>query len=95
MSDPEDHSKKVRASKGVFEGLTVGRAWPLRAAVQPGRVPTWKELMDGVQVPCIGRSWLEGMGGRWVEGEAQVLRWNAATRLLTMSTPFSLSLSQQ
>ena len=32
----------------------MGRAWPLRAAVLPGRVPTWKELMDDVIVPCIG-----------------------------------------
>lgn len=30
-----------------------GRAFPLRLAVKPGRVPTWNELQDDVEVPCM------------------------------------------
>lgn len=29
-----------------------GRAWPLRAPVREGIVPTWPQLMDSNDVPC-------------------------------------------
>lgn len=29
-----------------------GRAWPFRAPVRPGIVPTWPQLLDGESVPC-------------------------------------------
>lgn len=29
-----------------------GRAWPLRAPVRDGIVPTWPELMNSEDVPC-------------------------------------------
>lgn len=29
-----------------------GRAWPLRAPVRPGIVPSWSQLLDDVEVPC-------------------------------------------
>lgn len=39
-----------------------GRAWPLRAPVRDGRVPTWPEIANSASVPCINdevaTSWL-------------------------------------
>lgn len=29
-----------------------GRAWPLRAPVRPGNVPTWPQLIESNRVPC-------------------------------------------
>ena len=29
-----------------------GRAWPFKAPVKEGRVPTWPEILNGVAVPC-------------------------------------------
>lgn len=29
-----------------------GRAWPLRAPVRDGYVPTWPQLLNGEEVPC-------------------------------------------
>jgi len=29
-----------------------GRAWPLRAPVRDGRVPTWSELLNSNSIPC-------------------------------------------
>lgn len=29
-----------------------GRAWPLRAPVRDGLVPTWPQLMNSEEVPC-------------------------------------------
>lgn len=37
----------IRVRKRMF-----GRAFPLRLAVKEGRVPTWNELQDDVEVPC-------------------------------------------
>jgi serine carboxypeptidase-like clade I len=55
MYNYEDSTRNVKAATGPFAGITVGRAWPLRAHVTLGRVPTWKELA-GVSVPCIDAS---------------------------------------
>lgn len=30
-----------------------GRAWPFRAPVRDGIVPTWPQLLNSVYVPCI------------------------------------------
>lgn len=30
-----------------------GRAWPVRAPVRPGIVPSWSQLLADVTVPCI------------------------------------------
>ncbi|KAF8014705.1 hypothetical protein BT93_H0498 [Corymbia citriodora subsp. variegata] len=39
-----------------------GRAWPLRAPVRDGRVPTWPELLNSNSVPCtddeVATTWL-------------------------------------
>ncbi|KAL3649257.1 carbohydrate-binding module 1 protein [Castilleja foliolosa] len=39
-----------------------GRAWPLRAPVREGYVPTWPQLMDSESVPCtddeVATAWL-------------------------------------
>ncbi|KAJ8899307.1 hypothetical protein K2173_018281 [Erythroxylum novogranatense] len=39
-----------------------GRAWPLRAPVRDGIVPTWPQLLNGESVPCtddeVAMSWL-------------------------------------
>ncbi|KAL5562218.1 hypothetical protein UlMin_031965 [Ulmus minor] len=39
-----------------------GRAWPLRAPVRAGKVPTWPELLNSESVPCtddeVATSWL-------------------------------------
>lgn len=39
-----------------------GRAWPLRAPVRDGRVPTWPELLNSESVPCtddeVATTWL-------------------------------------
>lgn len=39
-----------------------GRAWPLRAPVRPGNVPTWPQLIESNRVPCtddeVATSWL-------------------------------------
>ncbi|CAN8324114.1 unnamed protein product [Cochlearia groenlandica] len=39
-----------------------GRAWPVRAPVLPGVVPSWTQLLNDINVPCINdsvaRSWL-------------------------------------
>ncbi|KAL2935854.1 Serine carboxypeptidase 1 [Bienertia sinuspersici] len=37
-----------------------GRAWPLRAPVRDGIVPTWPEIANSLSVPCI-----ESVSGRW------------------------------
>lgn len=30
-----------------------GRAWPVRAPILPGIVPSWSQLLADVSVPCI------------------------------------------
>ena len=32
-----------------------GRAWPYRAPVRDGHVPTWPQLLNGENVPCTVR----------------------------------------
>jgi len=29
-----------------------GRAWPYKAPVRTGHVPTWPEILNSVEVPC-------------------------------------------
>ncbi|KAJ1427872.1 Serine carboxypeptidase, histidine active site [Sesbania bispinosa] len=45
-----------------------GRAWPLRAPVRDGIVPTWPELMNSADVPCtddeVANSWLNNQAVR-------------------------------
>ncbi|XP_057519643.1 serine carboxypeptidase-like 20 isoform X1 [Amaranthus tricolor] len=40
--------KPLPVRKRIF-----GRAWPLRAPVRDGRVPTWPEISNSLSVPCI------------------------------------------
>ncbi|KAM3373852.1 serine carboxypeptidase-like 20 [Capsicum galapagoense] len=39
-----------------------GRAWPFKAPVREGRVPTWPEILNGLEVPCtddrVATAWL-------------------------------------
>ncbi|RXH86989.1 hypothetical protein DVH24_028489 [Malus domestica] len=42
-----------------------GRAWPLRAPVRDGIVPTWPELMDSESVPCIN----DEVATEWLNNE--------------------------
>ncbi|XP_051143780.1 serine carboxypeptidase-like 20 [Andrographis paniculata] len=45
-----------------------GRAWPLRAPVRDGYVPTWPELLNSESVPCtndeVASTWLNDEGVR-------------------------------
>ncbi|XP_065875790.1 serine carboxypeptidase-like 20 [Euphorbia lathyris] len=45
-----------------------GRAWPLRAPVREGIVPTWPQLLNGESVPCtddeVATSWLNNAAVR-------------------------------
>lgn len=35
-----------------------GRAWPYKAPVRAGHVPTWPEILNSVEVPCtVSHSW--------------------------------------
>ncbi|KAL7599435.1 hypothetical protein Lser_V15G26919 [Lactuca serriola] len=44
-----------------------GRAWPFKAPVKPGYVPTWPEILESTQaVPCIDDS----VASRWLNDEA-------------------------
>ncbi|XP_048430042.1 serine carboxypeptidase-like 20 isoform X2 [Pyrus x bretschneideri] len=43
-----------------------GRAWPLRAPVRDGIVPTWPELMDNESVPCIN----DEVATEWLNNES-------------------------
>lgn len=40
--------RPLRVRKRMF-----GRAWPLRAPVREGLVPTWPQLLSSESVPCI------------------------------------------
>lgn len=59
-----------------------GRAWPLRAPVRPGIVPTWPQLASNLNVPCIddevATSWLNNKAVRialHAEDESIAGRW--------------------
>ncbi|CAO2818972.1 unnamed protein product [Amaranthus hypochondriacus] len=55
--------KPLPVRKRIF-----GRAWPLRAPVREGRVPSWPEISNSVSVPCINdevaTAWLNDKGVR-------------------------------
>ncbi|KAB1226526.1 Serine carboxypeptidase-like 20 [Morella rubra] len=63
-----------------------GRAWPLRAPVRDGIVPTWPQLLNSNSVPCtddeVATSWLNDKGVRkaiHAEEESVVGRWDLCT----------------
>ncbi|XP_062080025.1 serine carboxypeptidase 1-like [Humulus lupulus] len=63
-----------------------GRAWPFRAPVREGRVPTWPELLNGPKVPCtsdeIATTWLNNKTVRealHVAQESLVVSWELCT----------------
>ncbi|XP_022143559.1 serine carboxypeptidase-like 20, partial [Momordica charantia] len=43
-----------------------GRAWPLRAPVRAGIVPTWPQLLESVEVPCTS----DEVATAWLNNEA-------------------------
>ncbi|XAR60886.1 Carboxypeptidase C [Bertholletia excelsa] len=63
-----------------------GRAWPLRAPVRDGIVPTWPQLLNSEDVPCfddeIATSWLNSESVRkaiHAEQESVAGRWELCT----------------
>ncbi|XP_057965173.1 serine carboxypeptidase-like 20 [Malania oleifera] len=63
-----------------------GRAWPLRAPVREGLVPTWPELLNSNSVPCtddeVATSWLNNQAVReaiHAENESLIGRWELCT----------------
>ncbi|GAV76540.1 Peptidase_S10 domain-containing protein [Cephalotus follicularis] len=63
-----------------------GRAWPLRAPVRAGRVPTWPQLSNSNHVPCtndeVATSWLNDASVRkaiHAEDESMVGSWELCT----------------
>nr|DAD25390.1 TPA_asm: hypothetical protein HUJ06_026854 [Nelumbo nucifera] len=62
-----------------------GRAWPLRAPIRDGYVPTWPQLMDSGNVPCtddeVATSWLNNEEVRKAihAEEVSVVTWELCT----------------
>ncbi|XWS31191.1 hypothetical protein CRYUN_Cryun23aG0056200 [Craigia yunnanensis] len=63
-----------------------GRAWPLRAPVRDGIVPTWPQLLNGQSVPCtddeVATKWLNDAAVRkaiHAEEETVIGRWELCT----------------
>nr|AFK39478.1 unknown [Lotus japonicus] len=63
-----------------------GRAWPLRAPVREGIVPTWPQLMDSNDVPCtddvVAKLWLNNEAVRKAIHTAKtslVSQWDLCT----------------
>ncbi|KAG5232168.1 Multicopper oxidase, type [Salix suchowensis] len=67
-----------------------GRAWPFRAPVRPGIVPTWPQLLNGESVPCtddeVATSWLNNEAVRkaiHAEPESVSGTWELCTDRIT------------
>ncbi|KAM5562924.1 serine carboxypeptidase-like 20 [Rosa sericea] len=63
-----------------------GRAWPLRAPVRAGLVPTWPQLMNSEEVPCtddeVATAWLNNAAVRkaiHAEDESVIPSWDLCT----------------
>ncbi|KAL4311798.1 hypothetical protein GQ457_01G055300 [Hibiscus cannabinus] len=63
-----------------------GRAWPLRAPVRDGIVPTWPQLLNGNNVPCtddeVATAWLNDPAVRkaiHAEEETVIGKWELCT----------------
>ncbi|KAG4120534.1 hypothetical protein ERO13_D11G149200v2 [Gossypium hirsutum] len=63
-----------------------GRAWPLRAPVRDGIVPTWPQLLDAESVPCtddtVATQWLNDPAVRkaiHAEEETAIGKWELCT----------------
>ncbi|KAK9944566.1 hypothetical protein M0R45_010127 [Rubus argutus] len=63
-----------------------GRAWPLRAPVRDGLVPTWPQLMNSESVPCtddeVATSWLNNAALRkaiHAEDDSVIPSWELCT----------------
>ncbi|GLT64798.1 hypothetical protein SLA2020_372680 [Shorea laevis] len=69
-----------------------GRAWPFRAPVRDGIVPTWPELLDSLSVPCIddevATSWLNDASVRKAiraEDASTIGSWELCTDKISYS----------
>ncbi|KAJ7961688.1 Carboxypeptidase [Quillaja saponaria] len=67
-----------------------GRAWPLRAPVRDGIVPTWPQLLNGENVPCtddeVANVWLNNEAVRkaiHTANESVVSSWELCTDKIT------------
>ncbi|KAF6145834.1 hypothetical protein GIB67_028829 [Kingdonia uniflora] len=61
-----------------------GRAWPLRAPVRDGNVPTWPQLLNSDSVPCtndeVATAWLNNVAVRKaLHAKQQNLTWELCT----------------
>ncbi|KAL7081806.1 hypothetical protein ACP275_14G061600 [Erythranthe tilingii] len=57
----ESSERPLAVRKRMF-----GRAWPLRAPVKDGYVPTWPQLLNGENVPCTD----DEVADAWLNNEA-------------------------
>lgn len=67
-----------------------GRAWPVRAPILPGIVPSWSQLLADVSVPCIddrvATAWLNDPAIRkaiHAKEESEIGRWELCTGKLS------------
>ncbi|KAL0802421.1 hypothetical protein Bca101_057597 [Brassica carinata] len=67
-----------------------GRAWPVRAPILPGIVPSWSQLLADVSVPCIddriATAWLKDPSTRkaiHAKEESEIGRWALSTGKLS------------
>lgn len=67
-----------------------GRAWPVRAPILPGIVPSWSQLLADVSVPCIddriATAWLNDPATRkaiHAKEESEIGRWALCTGKLS------------
>ncbi|CAN8232401.1 unnamed protein product [Cochlearia groenlandica] len=69
-----------------------GRAWPVRAPVRPGLVPSWSQLLADISVPCIddrvAKSWLNDPAVRkaiHAKEESEIGSWDLCTGKLSFN----------
>ncbi|KAM7266036.1 hypothetical protein ACFE04_003719 [Oxalis oulophora] len=73
--------KPLPVRKRIF-----GRAWPYRAPVRPGIVPTWPQILNSNNVPCtddeVATSWLNNASVRkaiHAAAESEIGSWELCT----------------
>jgi serine carboxypeptidase-like clade 1 len=75
---------EVEGSRRVRKRM-FGRGWPLRLSVGSGRVPTWGELQDDLEVPCtVSDCFLILLSSTAILGGKTVVSW--------VSVQFTLSI---
>ncbi|EOA16514.1 hypothetical protein CARUB_v10004672mg [Capsella rubella] len=79
--------KRLAIRKRMF-----GRAWPIRAPVRPGIVPSWSQLLANLRVPCIddrvATAWLNDPAIRkaiHAKEESEIGKWELCTDKLAFS----------